>query len=520
MDHKAVPYKLEIKKAIPKILFIVVFWGFLFRMSAQAPPACTTLISPTNGETGVSVNTQLQWQAVANATQYYLFIGTTPGGAEDLLNGVSVGNNLSYTPTTSLMPNTVHYVTVIPSNNNGNAFNCIEESFTTGLASSIPGCVSLSSPAAGSYGVPPDTNISWTAQSVAIGYILNIGTSTGASDILSNEDVGNVTTYDPPADLPLSQRVYITIIPYNSAGESPSCSEVNFRTRGNNPPMCTEIIDPVDGGEFVSVTANITWIRDFSASGYLMTIEKSSIGGIKILDNFDVGSGTNYKPPDFEGNTVYFVRITPYNDLGEAPNCQPISFTTGDEPVPPDCTNLINPKNGSSDISVNSNLEWESVNSILGYILSVGTSSGGTDLVNALDLGNTTNYSFEQPLPEASTIYVTITPYSINLMAENCREESFTTTGFQLTPEGLPVPKFFTPNNDGFNDLWIVSSTPEIEVSTVHIFNRYGQLLKQLFPDQGWDGSFNGKPLASDSYWYRIETSQGNSQVGFFMLKR
>jgi gliding motility-associated-like protein len=284
--------------------------------------------------------------------------------------------------------------------------------------------------------------------------------------------------------------------------------------------MCTEIIDPVDGGEFVSVTANITWIRDFSASGYLMTIEKSSIGGVKILDNVDVGSGTNYKPPDFEGNTVYFVRITPYNDLGTAPNCQPISFTTGAGPVPPECTNLVTPKNGSGDISVNSNLEWESVNNSLGYILSVGTSSGGTDLVNALDLGNTTNYSFEQPLPEASTIYVTIIPYSINLLAENCREETFTTTGFLVTPEELPVPKFFTPNNDGFNDLWIVSSTPEIEVSTVHIFNRYGQLLKQLFPDQGWDGNFNGKPLASDSYWYRIETSQGNSQVGFFMLKR
>jgi gliding motility-associated-like protein len=519
VDHQVVPYKTQIKKTIPKILLLVVFFGFLSHVSAQTPPACTILTTPSNGETEVSVNTQLQWQAVANATQYFLFMGTSPGGT-DILNGVSVGSNLSYTPTTSLMPNAVYYVTVIPNNNNGNAQNCVEESFTTGQASTTPGCVTLSSPAAGSYGVPPDTNISWDGQSAAIGYILNIGTSTGASDILSNEDVGNVTTYNPPADLPLSQRVYITITPYNSAGESPSCSEVTFRTRGNNPPMCTEIINPNDGGEFVSVTANITWIRDFNASGYLMTVEKASIGGIKILDNFDVGNGTNYKPPDFEGNTLYFVRITPYNDLGVAPNCQPISFTTGAGPVPPECTNLLNPKNGSGNISVNSNLEWESVNNILGYLLSVGTSAGGTDLVNTLDLGNTTTYSFEQPLPEASTIYVTIIPYSANYLAENCREESFTTTGFQLTPEKLPVPRFFTPNNDGFNDLWIVSSTPEFEVSTVHIFNRYGQLLKQLFPDQGWDGNFNGKPLASDSYWYRIETTQGNSQVGYFMLKR
>ncbi|MGB5229406.1 T9SS type B sorting domain-containing protein [Eudoraea sp.] len=519
MDHQIVSYNPDIKKTKLKILFIVVFLGFLLGLSAQSPPACTMLTTPSNGETGVSVNTQLQWQAVANATQYFLFIGTSPGGT-DIVNGVSMGNNLGFTPTTSLLPNTVYYVKVIPNNNNGDAQNCIEESFTTGLASSIPGCVTLSIPAAGSYGVPPDTNISWIGQSEAIGYILNIGTIAGVSDILSNEDVGNVTTYDPPADLPLSQRVYITIIPYNSTGESPSCSEVNFRTRGNNPPLCTEIIDPMDGGEFVSVTANITWIRDFNASGYLMTIEKSSIGGIKILDNFDVGNGTNFKPPDFEGNTLYFVRITPYNDLGSAPNCQPISFTTGTGPVPPECTNLLNPKNGSDNINLNSNLEWEPVNGILGYILSVGTSSGGTDLVNELDLGNTTNYSFQQPLPESSSIYVTITPYSINLLAENCREESFTTAGFQLTPEELPVPKFFTPNNDGFNDLWIVNSTSEIQVNTVHIFNRYGQLLKQLFADQGWDGSFNGKPLASDSYWYRIETTRGNSQVGFFMLKR
>ncbi|MGB5782029.1 MAG: Ig-like domain-containing protein, partial [Eudoraea sp.] len=140
------------------------------------------MTTPSNGETGVSVNTQLQWQAVANATQYFLFMGTSPGGT-DILNGVSMGSNLSYTPTTSLMPNAAYYVTVIPNNNNGNAQNCVEESFTTGQASSIPGCVTLSIPAAGSYGVPPDTNISWDGQSAAIGYILNIGTSTGASDI-------------------------------------------------------------------------------------------------------------------------------------------------------------------------------------------------------------------------------------------------------------------------------------------------------------------------------------------------
>ena len=33
-------------------------------------------------------------------------------------------------------------------------------------------------------------------------------------------------------------------------------------------------------------------------------------------------------------------------------------------------------------------------------------------------------------------------------------------------------------------------------MSTIYIFDRYGKLLKQLSPlGQGWDGTFNGKPL-------------------------
>ncbi|WP_276392106.1 T9SS type B sorting domain-containing protein [Eudoraea chungangensis] len=485
----------------------------------QSLPDCTTLFSPQNNAVDVSVNTNIQWVAIPNITQYFLSIGTS-AGASDVVDRISLNGSTIYTPTSTLDPNTTYYVRIVPSNNVGDARNCIEEQFTTGVASSIPACATLLNPGFRANGVPPDSEIRWAEQPQAAGYRLTIGTSTGGNDVLDNLDVGNVTTYNPVNGLPLAQTIYVTITPYNSQGESPQCSEQSFRTRGNSPPACTEIIDPMNGAEFVPVTANITWIREFNASGYLMTIEKSSIGGTKILDDFDVGGGTNFKPPDFEANTVYYVTLTPYNDLGRAPDCEPIVFTTGDGPEAPDCTLLTNPIPGTDNVPLNTNLEWAAVDDILGYILTVGTSPGGTELVDSLDVGINTFYDFDENLEEAKTIYVTISPYDQNQIADNCLQQTFTTFGSIVSADDIPVPPFFTPNNDGFNDLWVVESTSNIEVTAVYIFNRYGQLIKQLFPSQGWDGTFNGKPMASDSYWYKIATANAGTKAGFFALKR
>ena len=87
----------------------------------------------------------------------------------------------------------------------------------------------------------------------------------------------------------------------------------------------------------------------------------------------------------------------------------------------------------------------------------------------------------------------------------------------------IGVPKFFTPNNDTYNDFWNVKGinsnfNPN---STIYIFDRYGKLLKQLNPlSQGWDGTFNGAPLPSDDYWYTIKLEDGREAKGHFSLKR
>ncbi|WP_308993289.1 T9SS type B sorting domain-containing protein [Mariniflexile litorale] len=81
------------------------------------------------------------------------------------------------------------------------------------------------------------------------------------------------------------------------------------------------------------------------------------------------------------------------------------------------------------------------------------------------------------------------------------------------------IPKYFTPNGDGVNDEWKI--TQEFSQNyIVYIFDRYGKLIKNLGSNNGWDGNFNGKPLPSSDYWYKLVFEDGTNKTGHFTLKR
>ncbi len=95
----------------------------------------------------------------------------------------------------------------------------------------------------------------------------------------------------------------------------------------------------------------------------------------------------------------------------------------------------------------------------------------------------------------------------------------------------IDYPRFFTPNQDGFHDTWNIlgiGTAPNLNAK-IFIFDRYGKLLKQLSPTSpGWDGTYNGQPMPSNDYWFRVEYTEpdGENQgqrktfTGHFALKR
>ncbi len=84
------------------------------------------------------------------------------------------------------------------------------------------------------------------------------------------------------------------------------------------------------------------------------------------------------------------------------------------------------------------------------------------------------------------------------------------------------IAKYFTPNNDGINDTWLIPEMKEYSGSNVKIFDRYGKLLKQMNAGIiGWNGKFNSLDLPADDYWYVLKLDPTQPEIkGHFTLKR
>jgi gliding motility-associated-like protein len=75
----------------------------------------------------------------------------------------------------------------------------------------------------------------------------------------------------------------------------------------------------------------------------------------------------------------------------------------------------------------------------------------------------------------------------------------------------VDYPKYFTPNEDGYNDTWNIKGNSALEATTIRIFDRYGKLIKQIDPNgEGWNGTFNNKLLPASDYWFTIEYTKDN----------
>ncbi|WP_430411152.1 T9SS type B sorting domain-containing protein [Kordia sp.] len=85
-------------------------------------------------------------------------------------------------------------------------------------------------------------------------------------------------------------------------------------------------------------------------------------------------------------------------------------------------------------------------------------------------------------------------------------------------------PQFFTPNNDLANDTWNVRgiSVAVQQSAIMYIFDRYGKLIFYFRPGQteGWDGTYRGKQMPSNDYWYKMEMADGFAFKGSFTLVR
>ena len=81
----------------------------------------------------------------------------------------------------------------------------------------------------------------------------------------------------------------------------------------------------------------------------------------------------------------------------------------------------------------------------------------------------------------------------------------------------LTVPNSFTPNGDGFNDLFVVKGLSAFPDSKLMVFNRWGT---KIYNTTDYANDWNGGDYPEADYYYVLEVSNGEKFKGFVTLKR
>lgn len=117
--------------------------------------------------------------------------------------------------------------------------------------------------------------------------------------------------------------------------------------------------------------------------------------------------------------------------------------------------------------------------------------------------GSSNSFTFSNVVAGLRTVFVR----DIN----SCEEP------IQRTVSVIGYKKYFTPNSDGDNDYWNIKGldSGSFKSINVSIFDRYGKVIAKIndFTSDGWDGSFNGKNLPANNFWFISEIVDKDNNV-------
>ncbi|QBN20081.1 T9SS type B sorting domain-containing protein [Flavobacterium nackdongense] len=137
-------------------------------------------------------------------------------------------------------------------------------------------------------------------------------------------------------------------------------------------------------------------------------------------------------------------------------------------------------------------------------------------------LGANFVYQMDDGPLQTSTIFEKVSPGLHSITVKDVNGCSALTNNNVLI---IGYSKYFTPNGDTYNDSWNINTLSDLSPnSRIYIFDRYGKLLKDISPGgSGWDGTYLGRPMPADDYWFTVEYSEQNSVKKYkshFSLKR
>jgi hypothetical protein len=182
-------------------------------------------------------------------------------------------------------------------------------------------------------------------------------------------------------------------------------------------------------------------------NNYDIFVSISTDGGTTwapIWDESSLGVFANWTPIDvsvplttYAGQTNVKIKFQYVGDDGADIDIDDISVSIPPA-LPPSCAaNIVSTPNPTCG-NFATELSWDAAATSTGYFLTVGTTTGGTDVVNNVDVGLVTSYVVSTQSP-GTVYYWTVVPYNEAGSSTGCTENTYTTFATPCYCDSLPT---------------------------------------------------------------------------------
>jgi len=287
----------------------------------SASGAGPVMTSPTQGSTFTSSTVVFSWGRLSGATGYWLDAGST-AGAHDYFSSGAISSS-TRTATVKTMPTNGSTVYVTLYGLVSGTYFASPYTYTAVNTATAGGI--LTTPNPGSTLTSGSVTFGWSAGAAATAYWIDVGSTTGAHDIYSSGNLGNVlstTVNGLPTD---GSAVYVTL--YSLVGTSWVGNTYNY-TALNAAGGLAQITSPSNGAVLSGNSVTFTWSADANASAYWVDVSLVGPGGNDLDSSGNLGNVLTESIGNLpaNGSTVY---VTLYSLVGGQWESSHSSYTSG-----------------------------------------------------------------------------------------------------------------------------------------------------------------------------------------------
>jgi len=374
----------------------VCLWFLAIVLSSVFAQSQAQITSPVPNSTLTGSSVAFTWSVDANATAYWIDVGSTQLG-HDYYSSGNLGNVLTTTVNGLPTDGSTVYVTLYSLESG----QWVSNGYTYTAFNSNSGLAVMQVPVPGSTLGGSSVAFTWSAGSEATAYWLDVGSTAGAHDYYSSGNLGNVLT-TTVSSLPTDgSTVFVTLYSLvNGAWPSNPYTYTAFSQTLAPGVMTT----PAPGSTLSGSSVTFAWSAGSGASAYWVDVG-STTGAHDYYSSGNLGNvltaTVNGLPTD--GSTVYVTLYSMINGSWQSNGYTYSAFTsTGGSAL------MQTPVPGSTLTGNSVTFTWSAGASATAYWLDVGSTAGAHDYYSSGNLGNVLTTTVNSLPTDGSTVYATL----------------------------------------------------------------------------------------------------------------